>query len=66
MRRKLAASVERGDSCVAFYVDDLRVDDIMKIADAGILLPPKVRHCFIPITWFVFLIPICCRLLVFY
>lgn len=46
-RGKLAESVDRGDSCVAFYVDGLRVDDIMTIADAGLLLPPKAT-CFLP------------------
>ena len=41
----LAAAVDRGDASVAFSLYPTSVDDLMAVADAGAILPPKT-------TWF--------------
>ena len=41
----LAAAVDGGDASVAFALHPISVDDLMAVADAGAILPPKT-------TWF--------------
>ena len=41
----LAARVDRGDAAVAFSMYPLSMQELMNVADAGLVMPPKS-------TWF--------------
>jgi uncharacterized protein (DUF1015 family) len=44
---KLSELVDSGEATVAFAIRSVSVEDVMKVADSGMLLPPKAS-CFYP------------------